>query len=256
MRRRKTYTEDQYRFKDLFRQLEIESLVYSVVMLQRKTEDRPPFTIRRQFGPRTGASEIDWALEWESLVASPKGAERILQSRPKPNPETELRVLHRLGDSGWETAEHMLVTSYPFSMEARTDPWAPHLMAACDGTRNARELFAELKKEGVLPEAAPDEEFARAIAILASGGFLSGAIMIRLGDRHQFTVAHKFLKSAYPDDLGNVLADRVGDFDHSGKAFRRATSDSHVFSWPGDRGGRMGIRWPLRMYAPCLRIWV
>ena len=168
----KTYTEDQYRFKDLFRQLEIESLVYSVVMLQRKTEDRPPFTIRRQFGPRTGASEIDWALEWESLVASPKGAERILQSRPKPNPETELRVLHRLGDSGWETAEHMLVTSYPFSMEARTDPWAPHLMAACDGTRNARELFAELKKEGVLPEAAPDEEFARAIAILASGGFL------------------------------------------------------------------------------------
>lgn len=36
--------------------------------------------------------------------------------------------------------------------------------------------------------------------------------MIRIGDRHQFTIAHKFLKSAYPDD-SNVLADRVGDFD-------------------------------------------
>ena len=34
----KTYSEDQYRFKDLFKQLEIESLVYSVVMLQRKTD--------------------------------------------------------------------------------------------------------------------------------------------------------------------------------------------------------------------------
>ena len=38
--------------------------------------------------------------------------------------------------------------------------------------KNARELFQQLKQEGVLPEAAPDEEFARAIAILASGGFL------------------------------------------------------------------------------------
>ena len=92
----KTYTEDQYRFKDLFKQLEIESLVYSVVMLQRKTTDRPTFTIRRQFGPRTGPSEIDWALEWETLVVSGEATERILQSRPKPNPETELRVLHRL----------------------------------------------------------------------------------------------------------------------------------------------------------------
>jgi hypothetical protein len=45
-------------------------------------------------------------------------------------------------------------------------------MALCDGSKNARELFAELKRHGVLPEAAPDEEFARAIAILASGGYL------------------------------------------------------------------------------------
>ena len=66
----------------------------------------------------------------------------------------------------------MLVTPYPFSMEARTDPWAPYLMAACNGTKTGRDLFAELKEQGVLPEAAPDEEFARAIAILASGGFL------------------------------------------------------------------------------------
>jgi SAM-dependent methyltransferase len=168
----RTYVEDQYRFRDTFKQLEIETLTYSVVLLQRHSASRRPFTIRRQFGPRTGGSEMEWALEWETLVASPGAAEKILQSRPKPNPESELRVLHRLGEDGWEAAEHMLVTPYPFSMEARTDPWAPHLMALCDGSKNARELFAELKRHGVLPEAAPDEEFARAIAILASGGYL------------------------------------------------------------------------------------
>jgi carbamoyltransferase len=168
----RTYVEDQHRFRDTFKQLEIETLTYSVLLLQRHSSERRPFTIRRQFGPRTGSSEMEWALEWETLVASPGAADKILESRPRPNPESELRVLHRLHDDGWEAEEHMLVTPYPFSMEARTDPWAPHLMALCDGSKNARELFAELKTQGVLPEAAPDEEFARAIAILTSGGYL------------------------------------------------------------------------------------
>jgi hypothetical protein len=111
-------------------------------------------------------------MEWETLVASPGAAERILNSRPKANPETELRVTHNLGEGAWDVKEHMLLTPYPFWMEARTDPWAPYLMATCDGTMDGRQLFAELKKAEVLPQAAPDEEFARAIAILTSGGFL------------------------------------------------------------------------------------
>ena len=67
--------------------------------------------------------------------------------------------------------EHMLVTPYPFSMEARTDPWAPYLMAACERKETAREFFA-IEAGRRVAGGAPDEEFARAIAILASGGFL------------------------------------------------------------------------------------
>lgn len=167
-----THSADVYQFRDLFKELKVESLVYSVVLVQRKTDDRPAFTVRRQFGPRTSGSELEWAMEWESLAASPGGAARILASIPRANPETELRVLHSIGDEGWEVKQHMLVTPYPFWMEARTDPWAPHLIATCDGKMNALEIFAELKAAGVLPETAPDEEFARAIAILVSGGFI------------------------------------------------------------------------------------
>lgn len=168
----KTFSSDNYQFRDLFKQMEIESLVYSVVLIQRKISDRQAFTVRRQFGPRTSAAELEWAMEWETLVASPEAAGRILQSQPRANPETEMRVLHKIGDEGWKVTQHMLVTPYPFWMEARTDPWAPYLLATCDGKRNGRELFSELKEAGVLPQGAPDAEFARAIAILASGGFL------------------------------------------------------------------------------------
>jgi hypothetical protein len=57
-------------------------------------------------------------------------------------------------------------------MEAKTDPWAPFLMALCDGERTARELLVDLKQQGAIPSDATEEEFARAISVLVSGGFL------------------------------------------------------------------------------------
>jgi hypothetical protein len=169
----RTAREDQYRFKDLFRQLEVDHLVYSVQMLQRRAVGRKVFTIRRQFGDRTGRSEMEWMLEWETLAASPGVAEKILNARPKPNSESKLVVQHELAaGEGWQVDHHKLLTPYPFSMEAKTDPWAPFLMALCDGKRTARELLVDLKQEGAIPNDATEEEFARAISVLVSGGFL------------------------------------------------------------------------------------
>jgi hypothetical protein len=45
-------------------------------------------------------------------------------------------------------------------------------MAVCDGTYTVAEHFEQLRQEGVLPEGAVADEFARAIAVLVSGGFL------------------------------------------------------------------------------------
>lgn len=168
-----TAADDRYRFKDLFRELEVEQLVYSVLMLQRRKDERKVFTVRRQMGPRTGRPEMEWMVEWETLVASPGGSDKILNARPKPNPESELLVLHKLVDAeGWQVDYHKLLTAYPFSMEAKTDPWAPFLMPLCDGTKTGRELLVELKQDGALPQEATEAEFARAVAVLVSGGFL------------------------------------------------------------------------------------
>jgi SAM-dependent methyltransferase len=169
----RTAREDQYRFKDLFRELEVDNLVYSVQMLQRRAVQRKVFTVRRQFGDRTGRSEMEWMIEWETLAVSAEAAEKILNARPKPNSESKLVVHHELADGeGWQVDHHKLLTPYPFSMEAKTDPWAPFLMALCDGERTARELLVDLKQQGAIPSDATEEEFARAISVLVSGGFL------------------------------------------------------------------------------------
>ncbi|MBC8167121.1 MAG: methyltransferase [Bryobacteraceae bacterium] len=165
-------TADYREFRRLFRSLGVKDMIYAVLMIQRRAETRPVFTIRRQTGPGTRSEQILNAMAWETSLASPDGLERMMQSRPKANEQSELRVRHRMTGNGWEIDEYMLRGSFPFSMEARTDPWAPYLMAQCDGTKTVVECFENLKTQEAIPSGADATEFARALAVLVSGGFL------------------------------------------------------------------------------------
>jgi hypothetical protein len=168
-----TATDDVREFKRLFGNIGVRSMVYAALFVQRRSEPRPVFTVRRQTGTQTGRAEMMAMLELETSLMKPGGIEHLLDSRLKANAGAELRVVHKLGEDGWEVTEHMLQSKYPFSMEARTDPWAPYLMAICDGTRTLGQYLEELKQAQAVAPDAPPEEFARAVAVLVSGGFLS-----------------------------------------------------------------------------------
>lgn len=163
---------DMREFKRLFRALEVQDMVYAVLLVQRRAEIRPVFTIRRQNGPGTGPEQILEAFGWETTMASPSALDSLMTSRVRANSSAEMRVRHKLTADGWEIDEYMLRSSFPFSMEARTDPWAPYLMAHCDGSQTVAECFELLKDREAIPAEAPPAEFARALAVLISGGFL------------------------------------------------------------------------------------
>jgi hypothetical protein len=163
---------DMREFKRLFRSLGVQDMIYAALLVQRRAEDRTVFTIRRQNSSGTRLEDIMGALRWETAMMRPDGIAALMRSRIKANREADMRVRHRLTDEGWEIAEYMLRASVPFSMEARTDPWAPFLMAQCDGSKTVAEYFEDLKTQEAVPADAPPEEFARALAVLVSGGFL------------------------------------------------------------------------------------
>ena len=110
--------------------------------------------------------------KWETSIVTPGAVERILNERARGNPEVEMHIAHALTDEGWSVTEHKLRTTYPFAMEARTDAWSPFLVAMCDGTKTLRELFEELKQREIFPETADVAEFAHAVGVLVSGGFI------------------------------------------------------------------------------------
>jgi len=165
-------SSDVREFKRLFRSLGVQDMIYAVLLIQRRMEDRPVFTIRRQNGPGTTVDHIMATLQWETSITRSEGLDSLMSSPLRANRDAEMRVRHQLTDEGWQVAEYMLRTTYPFSMDSRTDPWAPYLMAQCDGSKTTAEYFEDLKAQEVIPSDAAPEEFARALAVLISGGFL------------------------------------------------------------------------------------
>ena len=168
----RTPEQDVADFKGLFERLEVESMVYCIILVQRKESDRPTFTVRRQKGPATAPTDLMKLLQWQTFVATPGFEEKLMHMRVRANPATSLIANHRLTPTGWELAEHILRTDRPFSMEAHTDEWAAFLVSLCDGQSTLQQHFEELKSQGALPAEGRADEFARAVAVLISGGFI------------------------------------------------------------------------------------
>jgi methylase of polypeptide subunit release factors len=166
-----TSMEDARRFKSLFRELGVQAMTYAAILIQRRADDRTVFTLRRNLGAGATIDHMLWLLDWETRSRQPGATEMIMGTRVRSNRDAELRVVHRLSDDGWQVTEHLLQTVFPFSMEARADPWIPYMMNYCDGTKTVADYFEQMKTDGIVPDA-PADEFARAIAVLVSGGFL------------------------------------------------------------------------------------
>jgi SAM-dependent methyltransferase len=167
-----TPQDDMTKWTEMFETLRVSHLVYGVVMIQRREQPRNVFTVRRQLGPKTSGIDICSMLKQETLLAGPTAVDKILNSRARANKDTELHVRHALTGDGWTVQEYKLQTSHPFSMDARTDAWGPYLIGICDGAKTLRQCFQELKEQEVFPEQADPAEFARAVAVLVSGGFI------------------------------------------------------------------------------------
>jgi methylase of polypeptide subunit release factors len=167
-----TPREDLKRFRGIFERDKVQHLVNGMILVQRKTSSRTVFTVRRQASRRTTLDSVRSMLTWETAASSPDATDHILNARARCNPELELHVSHKMTDEGWAISQYRLQTGFPFSMDATTDAWAPFLVGMCDGSKTLRQHFEDLKAQEALPATARPDEFARAVSVLISGGFI------------------------------------------------------------------------------------
>jgi hypothetical protein len=164
--------EEADRWDQLFTKLQINSLCYGFICIQRRTGAKRTFTIRRQVSPSAIRAPWEWLLRWEAAAQGDQLPQIILDSPLYASQKTEFHVLHSLKQGGWNPSKYTLRTDYPFSMECQAQPWMAHLISLCDGQATGRDVLRRLIGDGILPESASEPEFAEAAASLASGGFI------------------------------------------------------------------------------------
>lgn len=156
----------------IFQRLEVDHLVYCSMVVQRTSGQREVFTARRQVGTGMGLPEMEWLLHWEAAAAQPEMMERLIDARPSASAPARLHLAHAMQSGAWVADECTLATTSPFGVEARCPTWTASLIARCDGRVTTRDHLRFLKESGAVPADAPEQEFAKLVRALISGGFL------------------------------------------------------------------------------------
>ena len=159
---------------ELFAKLGIRQLVSAPVLIRRRADNdqRAPLTLRRQLSPFTRSRDLQWAFDSQATLAGGQGASRLLRSRLRANPRAEVRTIHRQHDGQWLLDRCFLVTQTPFVADASCPPGYATLFMLCDGKVTGRDVFQRLKEQGLIPDDAPEMEFAEALRRLAEHGLL------------------------------------------------------------------------------------
>jgi SAM-dependent methyltransferase len=167
---------DVGRRHELFKRLGITQLVSAPVLVRRRGRDGvgPAVTLRRQLSPLTRSRDLQRALDWQATAAAWQGAgvNRLLRSRLRANPRAEVRTIHRQHSGQWLIERCFLVTQTPFVADANCPPGYAALFMACDGQVTGRELLQRLKEQGLVPDDAPEAEFAEVLKRLIEHGLL------------------------------------------------------------------------------------
>jgi len=171
--RRETGQREVLQWKALFERLEVQELLITMVVVQRRASERPVFTIRRSLSADADCVATENVLQWETGAADERCAEKIFAVAPVASTHTELIVRHRLEAGEFTPRDFNLTSDYPFLMDCQIQPWMAYLISRCDGSRNIKQLYLECKEAGWIQPDTPPGAFVSLVGTLVSGGFLS-----------------------------------------------------------------------------------
>ena len=139
------------------RTLKVQRILYSTIVVQRRTETRPVFTERRQIGRMVHSGPVEWLMDYETAMRQAGSDDTLLDSRPRVSEDAELDIVHRRRNGGWEAVGCSASTDWPFSLGVRCPSWAVTLLQRCNGQDSVRmhlEFFRKTKVLGADPKTA------------------------------------------------------------------------------------------------------
>jgi len=157
---------------EVFSRLEIEHLAKCVIVIQRITGPRPVFTVRKQMGKDTRSDGVEAAIALEMAVLSPGWLDGLWDARPKAPADLRLKLVNRIEDGRWVTADCAAEVMSPFFLRARCPSWAGAMLARADGSLTLREHFQFFVDGGIFPAEGAADGFIEFAGTFVRGGLL------------------------------------------------------------------------------------
>jgi SAM-dependent methyltransferase len=158
-----------------FQSLEVQRLVYGLIVIQRHRAEVPTITVRRQVAPQISPREVDWLLEWEAAARGPGMPGKLLEERPAAAPEVNLMMSLRQQGEEWMPAEVAVGTQWPFMLRVDTPVWAATLLSRADGKGTVREHLEFFHSAGIIEGDTGARSFLQLVQFLISAGILTVA---------------------------------------------------------------------------------
>lgn len=167
-----TLAEDILYRHQMWAQRKVQLLFHGSILIRRHEAEGPAFTARVLKGEGFSPRHVEWLLEWNTEVRDGGSLEKWMAVRPRLSPHAEMGVLHRVRDGLLVPEVFSLRAGAPFEAECMLQPWLAQIASRCDGQTSWRQLLAQAKREGMVPEAVTEAEFLGVLEPLVSNGLL------------------------------------------------------------------------------------
>lgn len=169
--RGRSKVEEIGQWEKAFNENQIVRFLPSVMVIQRHDAPRPAFTVRREKSVYTGAPEVEWLLQWETLRARGEAENLVLHNTLLAAPST-LQMKHQIKEGKWQMTGQTLEIPYPFRVLWDVDPMSAYIIPKMNGVRTGFDIFCALVSEGAIAGDQDPRRFAAVISELIAGGFV------------------------------------------------------------------------------------
>jgi SAM-dependent methyltransferase len=153
--------------------LGIEQLCYGCVVVQKRREQRPVFTVRRERGADWGSPAIEWLLALQTgLTADPGGVWKLPLRTPA---DLSLVVRHEMSEARLSPSQYTLELKNPFRVEMEVQKGIVNIVSNCGQGRTPADLYRDMTAQGLFPSEAGEGAFLEIVSELISAGLLQPA---------------------------------------------------------------------------------
>jgi hypothetical protein len=159
-------------FLEMYARLQVKSLVYGGLLIERHDSPRQPLTGRVHAGTGFLERHLDWVLRWQQMLIKPETAAMTPGWRPVAAPDCKLRSAGSLHEHRFVMNEFQVASQCPFQSTLRCDEWLTDVIRKCDGTLTYAEHYDLARASGLMTQSLPFEKFAGALNVLVTLGLL------------------------------------------------------------------------------------